>query len=221
MTGAAGRFADRRDAGRRLADRLASYAALQPVIVGLPRGGIVVAAEVAERLDAPLDVIVVRKIGCPGQPELGVGAVAEDGVRVLNDALLTEVGVTAEELESATARERTELARRVRRYRKGRSAASLAGRVVILVDDGLATGYTARAAIEAVRRRGARRVVLAVPVAPDAGVIAMRDVADEVVALETAPWFFGVGEFYEDFAQTSDDEVISHLIHGARVRQTL
>jgi putative phosphoribosyl transferase len=208
-------FKDRRDAGRQLARRLAPYAALEPLVVGLPRGGVPVAAEVADHLGAGLDVIVVRKIGCPWHPELGIGAIAEGGVRVLNDALIEEVGVKPDELNAATARERAELARRVRRYRGKRAPVPVDGRIVILVDDGLATGYTARAAIEAIRRGGARRVILAVPVAPDDGVAAMRDVADEVVVVDTPPWFFSIGEFYQDFAQTSDEEVVSLLDKAA------
>jgi putative phosphoribosyl transferase len=208
-------FKDRLDAGRQLASRLARYTALEPVVVGLPRGGLPVAAEVADRLGAPLDIIVVRKIGLPWQPELGIGAVAEGGIRVLNDVLVEEVGIEPIELEAATARERVELARRVHRYRGERSAVPVDGRVVIVVDDGLATGYTARAAIEAIRRGGARRVILAVPVAPEDSVAAMRGVADEVVVVDTPPRFFAIGDFYEDFAQTSDEEVVSLLERAA------
>lgn len=208
-------FKDRLDAGRQLARLLAPYAALEPVIVGLPRGGVPVAAEVADRLGVPLDVIVVRKIGCPWQPELGIGAIAEGGVRVLNDALVGEVGIEPIELEKATAREVEELERRVRRYKGERSSVAVDGRVAILVDDGLATGYTARAAIEAIRRRGARRVILAVPVAPEDSVAAMRGVADEVVVVDTPTWILSIGEFYEDFAQTSDEVVVSLLERAA------
>ena len=208
-------FKDRLDAGRQLASRLARYTALEPVVVGLPRGGLPVAAEVADRLGAPLDIIVVRKIGLPRQPELGIGAVAEGGIRVLNDVLVEEVGIEPIELEAATARERVELARRVHRYRGERSAVPVDGRVVIVIDDGLATGYTARAAIEAIRQGGARRVILAVPVAPEDSVAAMRGVADEVVVVDTPPRFFAIGDFYEDFAQTSDEEVVSLLERAA------
>lgn len=204
-------FADRRDAGRQLADLLARYAALDPVIVAMPRGGVPVAAEVADRLGAPLDVIVVRKIGCPWRPELGIGAIAEGDVRILNETLVAETGVSPEKLEEATGRERAELARRVHRYRGTRPAVPLEGRVVVLVDDGLATGYTARAAVAALRARGASRVIVAIPVAPEEGVAAMRGVADDVVVVETPPWFFAIGEFYEDFTQTSDDEVVAIL----------
>lgn len=204
-------FKDRREAGRELARRLAPYAPLEPLVVGLPRGGVPVAAEVAKHLGAGLDIIVVRKIGCPWQPELGIGAIAEGGVRILNDALVHELGIQPNELERVTVREEAELARRIRRYRSDRAAVALAGRVVILVDDGLATGYTARAAIEAMRRGGARRVILAVPVAPADSVAEMRDVADEVVAVDSPPLFFAIGDFYEDFGQTSDAEVVALL----------
>jgi putative phosphoribosyl transferase len=204
-------FKDRRDAGRQLGRRLSVYATLRPVVVALPRGGVPVAAEIADRLDAPLDVIVVRKIGLPWQPELAIGAIAEGNVCVVNDALLEETGVSGDELEAAIARERVELERRVRAYRGERSPLRLDGRVVILVDDGLATGYTARAAIAQIRRRGAGRVVLAVPVAPEDIVATMDRVADEFVVLQTPPWFFSIGEHYEDFRQTSDDEVVACL----------
>jgi putative phosphoribosyl transferase len=204
-------FADRRDAGRKLAARLASYAAQQPVVIGLPRGGLPVAAEVAKRLGAPLDVIVVRKLGAMWQPELGIGAIAEGGIRILNDAILAEVGMSHEDVEEVTTREREELERRVSRYRGNRQPMSVAGRPVILVDDGLATGYTARAAIEALRRRGAGRVILAVPVAPLDSVRELQSVADEVIAIETPTWFLAIGEWYEDFTQTSDEDVASIL----------
>lgn len=188
---------------------------MDPVIVAMPRGGVPVAAEVADRLGAPLDVIVVRKIGCPWQPELGIGAVAEGGVRILNEALVAETGVTSHQLEEATNREEAELARRVRRYRGTRPAVPVEDRVVVLVDDGLATGYTARAAVAALRAKGAGRVIIAVPVAPKEGVAAMRRVTDEVVVIETPSWFFAIGEFYQDFSQTSDDEVLTTLERAA------
>jgi putative phosphoribosyl transferase len=209
-------FKDRRDAGRQLGRRLSAYAALRPVVVALPRGGVPVAAEIAECLGAPLDVIVVRKIGLPWQPELAIGAVAEGNVCVVNDALIEEAGVSGDELVAAIGRERVELERRVRAYRGERSPLRLDGRVVILVDDGLATGYTARAAIEQIRRRGASRVVLAVPVAPEDNVATMGRVADELVVLQTPTWFFSIGEHYEDFRQTSDDEVVALLQRAAK-----
>ncbi len=210
-------FRDRRDAGRRLADRLAGYSTQQPIVIGLARGGLPVAAEVAERLNAPLDTLVVRKIGVPWQPELGVGAIAEGGVRIVNRALVDEVGMSDRDLEAVTDRERPELERRVRRYRGNHEAAEVAGRLVILVDDGLATGYTARAAIEALRSRGARRIVLAVPVAPADSVRDLAAAADEVIADEIPTWFMAIGKWYEDFSQTSDEEV-TIILEAARTR---
>jgi putative phosphoribosyl transferase len=204
-------FKDRRDAGRQLGRRLSVYATLRPVVVALPRGGVPVAAEIADRLGAPLDVMVVRKIGLPWQPELAIGAIAEGNICFVNDALIEETGVSGEELEAAITRERVELERRVRAYRGDRPPLRLHGRVVILVDDGLATGYTARAAIEEIRRRGASRVVLAVPVAPEDIVPTMGRVADAFVVLRTPGWFVSIGEHYEDFRQTSDDEVLACL----------
>jgi predicted phosphoribosyltransferase len=204
-------FTDRAEAGRALGRSLAPYASLRPVVAGLPRGGVPVAAHVAEQLGATLDIVVVRKIGCPWQPELGIGAIAEGGVRVLNDGLIEDLGIGLKELELATDRERAELARRVRRYRGDGAALPVDDRVVILVDDGLATGYTARAAVEAVRRRGARRIIFATPVAPLDSVAAMRDVADDVVVVDMPASFLAIGDFYEDFSQTSDGEVVALL----------
>jgi len=203
-------FRDRRDAGVQLAHLLMGRAGSTPVIVGLPRGGVPVAAEVAPRLQAPLDIIVVRKIGCPWRPELGVGALAEGGVQVVNVPLARDLGISRSELEDVIARERAELARRVRRYRCDRAALPVAGRCVIVVDDGVATGYTARAAIRALRRRGASRVILAVPVASEEGAATLRRYADAVVAVST-PRFLAIAECYEDFSQTSDDDVVKLL----------
>ena len=204
-------FIDREDAGRQLADRLADQAPRHPILVALPRGGVVVAAVIAERLRAPLDVIVVRKLGCPWQPELGVGALAEGDVRIINEDLVRDIGLRAEQLAEVVEREAVELARRADTYRGDRPPLPVDGRTAIVVDDGLATGYTARASIEALRRRGAARVTLAVPVGPGDALTALRDVADEVVVLTTADWFFAIGDFYDDFAQTTDDEVVALL----------
>jgi putative phosphoribosyl transferase len=201
------RFADRRAAGRRLAFRLAAHHFVDPLVLGLPRGGIPVAFEVAMALHAPLDVLVVRKLGCPGQPELGLGAIGEDGVRVLNSDLIRQSGVTEGELAAVMHAEQAELARRLDRYREGRPPKPIEGRTVLLIDDGLATGFTARAAVEVARGRGACRVILAVPVAPSEAVAELRSVADQVVCVETPRWFSAIGEFYDDFSQTSDEEV--------------
>jgi putative phosphoribosyl transferase len=210
-------FVDRREAGERLAEALLGFASEDPVVLGLPRGGVPVAAEVASALHAPLDVLVVRKLGCPWQPELGVGAIGEGGVRVVNASLIEMLNISQEQLDQIVAREESEVARRVHRYRGDRLPVGVEGRTVIIVDDGLATGFTAQAGIEVVRHLGARRVVLAVPVAPREGLEQLRAVADEAVALETPDPFFGIGQFYLDFAQTSDEEV-TDLLGQSRVR---
>jgi predicted phosphoribosyltransferase/alpha-beta hydrolase superfamily lysophospholipase len=204
-------FRDRADAGRRLAVPLARYAADKPVIEGLPRGGVPVAFEVANALHAPLDVLLVRKLGCPGQPELGVGAISEGGVRVTNRALVARLGIPDATLDDIAGREGETLARRLKLLRGDRDRVPVAGRTVIVIDDGLATGYTARAAIEVMRRLGAEKVVLAVPVAPAEAVDEMRDVADDVVCLVTPAWFMAIGEFYDDFTQVPDEQVARML----------
>jgi putative phosphoribosyl transferase len=204
-------FADRRAAGRELAARCAHLRETDPVVLGLPRGGIPVAFEVARALAAPLDVIVVRKLGVPYRPELGMGAIGEGGVRVLNHDVIAFAGVSAADFESVEAREREEVERRARRYRGDRTMVPLTGRTVIIVDDGIATGGTARAAVQVARAHGASRVVLAVPVAPPDMVAEMAAVADEVVVVDTPSPFFAIGEWYRDFGQTSDDEVVELL----------
>ncbi|MFE6871737.1 phosphoribosyltransferase family protein [Kitasatospora sp. NPDC057692] len=204
-------FTDRTDAGRRLAALLGRWRGPGTVVVALPRGGVPVAAEVADALDAPLDICVIRKLGVPYQPELGMGAIGEDGVRVINDQVLRPAGVTPEQLAAVEARERVELERRARRYRGGRPPVDLRGRTVVVVDDGIATGSTARAACLIVRARGAARVVLAVPVAPPDWTQRLAGVADELVCVGTPSPFFAIGEFYADFAQTEDAEVLRHL----------
>jgi putative phosphoribosyl transferase len=204
-------FADREDAGRRLAQALSDFRDHDVVVLGLPRGGVPVAAVVARALGAPLDVIVVRKLGVPAAPELAMGAIGERGVRVLNELVLCDWNLSERDVERVEARERVELERRVRRFRGERSSLSLAGRTVIVVDDGVATGATARAACLVARELGARRVLLAVPVASSHAVSALEEVADQVVCLREPLWFRAVGEVYEDFAQVSDDEVKSLL----------
>ena len=209
------RFTDRHTAGRELAERLRLLAAENPVVLGLARGGVLVAYEVAQALKAPLDVLVVRKIGAPGNPEYGIGAIAEGGVRVLNQEALRDLLVSVEELESAAAREGAEVAARVKRYRGERPPVEVGGRTVIVVDDGLATGGTARAALRAVRARAPRRLVLAVPVGSPDTVEALRAEADEVVCLLAPEEMWAVGLWYEHFEPTSDSEIISLLIGDA------
>ncbi len=209
------RFADRSDAGRRLAQRLAYLQGQDVVVLGLPRGGVPVALQVAEALGAPLDVIVVRKLGIPFQPELAMGAIGEDGVRVVNEGVVTMAGIRLEEMAIVEGRERTELERRARRFRGNRARIPLEGRTVIIVDDGIATGSTARAACQVARAQGARRIVLAVPVAPPGWTKRIHRDADEFVALETPEPFFAVGQFYADFSPTTDEEVSSCLERAA------
>ncbi len=209
-------FQDRRDAGRQLAARLKHLRGDHPIVVGLPRGGVPVAFEVAQALDAALDVIIVRKLGVPFQPELGMGAIGEDGVRVLNEDVVRLARVPPADVAAVEARERREVERRADLYRGGQPMIPLEGRTVIVVDDGIATGGTARAALEVARAHGATRVVLAVPVAPRETVAEMATVADDVVALETPAPFYAVGEWYGQFAQTSDDEVVRLLEAAVR-----
>jgi putative phosphoribosyl transferase len=206
------RFRNRREAGRLLAQQIPDEVASEhPVVVGLPRGGVPVAYELARVLHAPLDVIVVRKLGVPFQPELGMGAIGEEGVRVLNQSILETAHITRHELDTVERRERAELERRAARYRAGRPMVPLQGRTAIVVDDGLATGGTARAALQVARSHGARRVVLAVPVAPRETLEWLREDADQIVVVETPEPFHAIGEWYDDFTQTSDDEVVRLL----------
>jgi len=200
-------FRDRVHAGRLLGERLQAAGVEHPVVLGLPRGGVVVAAEVARMLDAPLDIIVVRKLGAPGNPELGWGAIAEGGVTVRNVPLISQLGVAEEALEAVAGEEHRELARRSAVYRHGREPMPLKGCSAVVVDDGLATGYTARAAVEAARRRGADRVVLAVPVAAPEIIDEMAALVDGLVCLEMPGFMFAVGAAYSDFGQTTDTEV--------------
>ena len=208
-------FDDRRQAGRDLGRSLAQFRGPDTIVVGLPRGGVPVAVEVARALDAPLDVLLVRKVGVPFQRELAMGAIGENGVRVRNEDVIRAAQVTAEEFQTVEREERAELERRVQRYRAEAPALDLEGRTVILVDDGLATGSTARAACEVARAHHAARVVLAVPVAPPETLTMLRDVADEVVCLQAPRPFGAVGQFYDDFSAVPDEEVVD-LLRAAR-----
>lgn len=181
-----------------------------PIVLGLPRGGVPVAAQVARALGAPLDVLLVRKLGVPSREEFAFGAIGEDGARVLDDSLVRQLGLDADDVERVERRERTELERRRARYRAGRAPRALEGRTAVIVDDGLATGATARVAVEVARARGARRIIVAVPVAPRDAVADLARLVD-VVCLLTPGTFQAVGEWYDAFDQTSDDEVTTLL----------
>ena len=212
------RFQNRSEAGRQLASRLLAYASRDEVVVfGLPRGGVPVAFEIALALDAPLDVFIVRKLGLPGHEEFGIGAIASGDVRVADEAVLRAYDVDSEALERITARERLELERRERLYRDDRPFPVVEDRVVILVDDGLATGSTMRAAVAALRKKRPSKIVVAVPVGARETCTAIATLVDEVVCLETPDPFYAVGLWYEDFEQTDDVEV-HELLERAAMR---
>ncbi len=204
-------FRDRSEAGMMLADRLQHLEGQDLVVLGLPRGGVPVAFEVAAALGAPLDVIIVRKLGVPFQPELAMGAIGEGGVKVLNRRVLSAASIDAHDLARIERKERAELERRVALYRGDSPRVALEGRIAVIVDDGIATGSTVRAAAEVAREQGALRVVVATPVAPSDTLEMLRSVADEVVAVDTPEPFHAIGSFYRDFTQTADSEVTELL----------
>jgi predicted phosphoribosyltransferase len=206
-------FSNRAEAGCLLAERLARLGPAHPVVLALPRGGVAVAFEIARRLAAPLDLLLVRKIGAPQQPELAIGAVCngEEPILVVNDDIVALSGATAEDLAEGKRRGLAEIARRRALYGGGRAPAEVAGRTAIVVDDGIATGATMRAGLKALRRRGPRAIVLAVPVAPPEALAALRGEADRIVCLRESHLPFGIGGHYEDFHQLEDDEVIALL----------
>jgi putative phosphoribosyl transferase len=211
------RFQDRYEAGRRLARELGDYAGRDDVlVVALPRGGVPVGYEVARALGAPLDVMQVRKLGVPGHEELAMGAIASGGVRIVSENVVEALGIPERVIATVAAAEAQELERRERIYREGRLFPDVRGRTVILVDDGLATGSTMRAAAAALRSLGAARRVAAVPVAPRESCDAMREVVDDLVCARIPERFLAVGEWYEDFSQTSDEEVSELLRRGQR-----
>lgn len=201
------RFEDRREAGQHLAERLSRYAGEDILVLGLPRGGVPVAYEVAKKLNAPLDIFTVRKLGVPGHEEYAMGAIASGGVRVLNDEALRELGITAAEIEDAIEEEQEELERRETLYRRDRPAPTLEGRTVLLVDDGMATGASMTAALKALRQHNPARVIVAVPAASRTVCEQLEALVDEVVCGITPEPFMAVGVWYEQFEQTTDQEV--------------
>ena len=214
-----GAFPDRAEAGRFLATKLSKYSGRDDVIVlGLPRGGVPVAYEVARALRVPLDVFIVRKLGVPGFEELAVGAIASGGVRVLNEDVARALPNADEIIEAVTKHETAEVERREQKYRDGRPAPEIQGKTAILIDDGLATGATMRAAVKALRQRGAAKIVVAVPVGPLDTCKEFEEEADEVVCASAPEFFQAVGQYYEDFSQTSDDEVRELLARAAGKR---
>jgi putative phosphoribosyl transferase len=206
-------FQNRSDAGRKLARALASYKNQQAVILALPRGGVPVAAEVASHLNAPIDLVLVRKIGVPTQPELAMGALVDGGppLIVRNEDVIGLAGINESEFKAVCDAELGEIERRRIHYLGGRDRIDIAGRITIVIDDGVATGATTRAALRATRKRGPKKLVLAVPVAPTDTLAAMREEADEVVCLEDHEYFGAIGFYYSDFRQISDEEVIDTL----------
>lgn len=209
-------FANRDEAGRRLADLLVDHGVEADVVLAIPRGGLPVGRAVADRLGASLDVVVAAKIGAPGNPELAIGAVAGDESVWLNESLIASLGVSEEYVERVREAKAESAREKVRTYRGGESAPDLAEKRVVLVDDGLATGATAIACCRQIRAAGAASLVLAVPVAPPETVESVWDEADEVLAVETPPWFGAVGSHYRDFRQVSDREALAYLDGGRR-----
>jgi putative phosphoribosyl transferase len=210
-------FRDRTDAGRRLAEKLAVYAGRPDVLVlGIPRGGVIVAAEVAQSLGAPLDVFLSRKLGVPGQEELAFGALTSGGVRVLDQGLIRELNLSSAQIDRITEQVRTELERRERAYRDGRTALAVEGKTVLLVDDGIATGSSTMAAIKTLRHMRPASLVLAIPVAPASACKRLREYVDELVCVYAPEQFYAIGQFYADFSQVSDEEVIAVLRRAAR-----
>jgi putative phosphoribosyl transferase len=211
MTHRAVIFKDRRDAGLRLAGRLSEYRDEDAVVLALPRGGVPVGYEVARALNVPLDVFVARKLGAPGQPELAIGAVASGGVRLVNERVVWELGVSEDWIEAVTEKELAEVGRRMRRFRGEKPEPEVGGRTVILVDDGIATGMTVKAAIRAIREKGPRRIVLAVPVCAEVTADALALEVDELICLQTPSDLQAIGFWYENFRQLDDEEVIELL----------
>lgn len=214
-------FRNRIEAGKALAAALSSYRDQNPVILALPRGGVPVAAELAQLLDAPLDLVVVRKIGVPTQPELAMGAVVDGGAPIVvrNEDVISAIGIGEPEFQAICEKELAEIKRRRERYLSGRQPIEISGKTAIVVDDGIATGATVRAALRATRIRKPQKLVLAIPVAPTDTLREMRSEVDEVVCLESYDFFGSIGAYYSDFRQVNDDEVISSLAQSKAASQ--
>ena len=200
-------FADRVDAGKRLAAALKSFKSKDAIVLAIPRGGVVVGFEISKALGVPLNIIVPRKIGAPDNPELAIGAVTEDGTTILNERLVSDLGVSENFIKEESERQRAEIERRLESYRGDVPYPNLKNRVVLIVDDGIATGYTMKAALASVRKKGAKSVVIAIPVGPPSTIQELEKVTDHVICLYTPEEFYAIGEFYEDFSQTTDEEV--------------
>jgi putative phosphoribosyl transferase len=213
------RFRDRRDAGRQLGVRLSQLQAEHPIVLGLARGGVPVAFEVARALASPLDVLVVRKLGVPFHTELAFGAIGEEDTRVLDTEMIQRLGLSRKRVKATIERERIELTRRVELYRSNRTALELLGRTVIVVDDGLATGATARVALEIARTRGAEKIIVAIPVSPPETIAELKGLAVKVISLQVPLGFLAEGEWYDNFTQTTDDEVTS-LLRRSSIKET-
>ena len=209
-------FADRRDAGLQLAEKLKHYTGKGVLILALPRGGVVIGSEIASTISAPLDVLIVRKIGFPGQEELAIGAVSETGSVVLNQQLIYTSGVTTKYIEDEIAAHSDEIERRIRLYRDGRPLEKLEGKTIILVDDGVATGATMKAAIAALKGQNIAKLIVAIPVSPITTADELKTMADEFICLSTPPDFISVGNYYKKFYQVTDDEVVE-ILNGLKV----
>lgn len=209
-------FSDRVDAGKRLASALKDFSGKKGIVLAIPRGGVVVGYMIAKALNLPLDVIIPRKIGAPDNPELAIGAVAEDGTAILDGNLIKYLGVSREYIKEETERQKQEIGRRLKLYRQDASYPNLKGLDVIVVDDGIATGSTMKAALASVKNRGAASITVAVPVGPPSTIDELEKMADHVVCLHTPEFFQAIGEFYTDFSQTSDEEVIGLLRENKR-----
>jgi putative phosphoribosyl transferase len=209
-------FVDRLDAGKRLASDLKNFSGNKGIVLAIPRGGVVVGYEIAKTLNLPLDVIIPRKIGAPDNPELAIGAVAEDETTILDQTLIKYLGVSQEYVVEETGRQKQEIKRRFKLYRQDTSYPDLKGLDVIVVDDGIATGSTMKAALASVKNRGASSITVAVPVGPPSTIEELEKIADRVVCIYTPEFFQAIGEFYADFNQTSDEEVISLLLENKR-----